>query len=305
MRLFSFFLINLFVFFFLCASSALAATPWLPESGEYFLGLGASRTKSYTKFVAVERQQYQILQDEINHLLFEIDSINNDHSLPNYVKNQRSKALHKSVKSLKKKQRLMRTSFPGNSYGQYIERGLNENYSLGVTASYGQSRGFTENAEYVNASFFGKRKIFSDEKWMISSEIGGYIADFQSGVLRPFVGFNIANVYERDTGVKFINQVLLGYYFDVETFYNYEVRSGLEYQDYSLQLSTLFALNNNLISGYKHYAKDQLTVAKKISNDKISFFKDATLSFGLYNEYYQKNRKPMSRGFSMGIWFRI
>jgi len=286
---------------------AQAGTAWLPDKNEHFLGFSYSRITGFDRDVLIEKQKYDRLQNEIHSLRLAKLQLIEKHKVPNVTIKSRVEIIDKKIESLENRKKLLRKDFGATSQNYYIERGINKNYSFGINASGGSSVGFLGSSNFIEADIFLKRKIYKNKKWMISAELGPQFESCSS-VVHSLVRVNMARVkVSKKHQRKYITEMSVATRLNqLDDFIISEFRQTIEFKNgYSIQLGSYAKVNNKLHSGYRYYYKDQLIVAKAISSDIIPLPDKTTISFGLYQEYFHKERKKAGNGFQFGIWVRI
>ncbi len=298
------------IFLSIITKSALsyAATAWVAGAGEYFFAAGHSHTTSFSRDIIKESYKYRYLEEIIRKLEEKIEKTRAKFELPQYVRKQRIEIIQEKINSLKNRQNKLKKNFERSSSHVYLERGLNENYSLGLDGNLGLTEDFNnKKSNFSNLTIFAKRKIYQDKKWMISGEGGLNIEDAYSKYILPVARINMAYIKEYKSGRKLISSFSFSTGIDkVLNYIGAEACETLEFPSgYLISLSSYYQYKKHYNFGYKYYYKDQFIIAKKIQADRISPLKDATLSLGLYKDYFYKSRKHGSKGIYCGVWLRF
>ncbi len=290
------------------ACTSYAATAWVAQPGEWFFAGGISHPVSFSKEILVESYKYRYFQEIIIKLEKDIERIRTNFSLPKYVRIQRIEIIQEKIDSIKYRQNKLKKSFEKNSSHIYIERGGSDNYSFGLEANLGLTEDFDNNkSNFTNLTIFAKRKLYENKKWMISGDVGANIEDSHNKRILPLGRLNMAYVKGYQNGRKLISSV--SFSTGLDSFFNYiasEAQETLEFPSgYLISLSSYYQYKKHYNFGYRYYYKDQFTVAKKIKAGSIAALKDATLSLGLYKDYFYKSRKQGSKGLYCGVWLRF
>ena len=287
--------------------AAHASTPWIPEEKGYFIGTGFSSAFSFSKDIVNESNKYRYLQQLITSLENNIENIRTNFVLPQNVRKQRIEAMSQKIESLKMRCEALKKQFMKESSKFYIEHSIYSDYSFGIAAEIGNSIDFDDRkSNFSNINIFSKKKLFQDQKWMISGELGLTIDKENEKTIYPGGRINMAYVKNYSSGRKLITEFMFFSSIGGLPTIASSASEALEFSSgYFIQLSSYYQYNRSANLGYRYYYKDQFSVAKKIRNDRIPALNSSILSLGLYQDYFYKDRKPGSKGIYCGVWISL
>jgi len=292
------------------------AGTWLAEKGRYNLyGSYSSLTNLNKGHIKRNIENYYKIHRlkllPVYRKKYELEKQKN--KLPSYVYLQRKAILDRAEEAAKAERERFNTEFLTETAYFELEYGATENTAIGASASYNTNYDFAKAVEKNSRdfSFYLKRKIWQNQKWLFTIQGGGRVDDPKKDIIIPQIGFNLARQTINKKGWKYITEanLLFGYKNfkgEIKVPTSAKFSQGVEFTNGVLiQLSDFVSFYPADYLSREYFARDQLTVAKIFTRGNLHILNDFSISVSFYSDYTLKKRKKVGDGIQFGIGVKL
>lgn len=287
--------------------TSFAYSPWIPEKNKEIISYNFSTITSYNKYLSINSDLFKLINDEIEFWSIQKINIAGNNKLPNYIKLQRLELYNDKIKQLQELRNRVKLDYLKASNFLSFEKGIYEKFSIGINAVYGRKKNYLfKDQSFHNFEIYGKYNLCDYKNYIFSSLLGIKFDNSKKNSSLPYLGGIFAFVRESKSKIKFITEMEVINYFDRKNHYISRMSQTLETENgYFISLSSFVEFNKNYSFSDSYFYRDQISIAKKITQ---SIFTDRTnliITLGLFNDYFGIKRILYGRGLSLGVWIEL
>lgn len=294
------------LFIFISASSH-ANSSWIPEIEKENISYNYSQITSYDNRIRQNIINSKFVDSLIEYYTLKKIDIQNNNSLPKYVKKQRAEIYDEKIQQLNNRKKNLKTNFFKDSNFFSFEKGIYKKFSIGFTGDIGRKNSlYSQKNSFNKFNLFSKYNFYNKNNRLLTFHSGFQVEDMNDHNLIPFIAISSAEVKDLKHERKSITELFFQYFIDRQKHFISKITQSLELKNgIILQISSYAEYNKNYQVADSYFYRDQINIAKKISSTILPIVNNSIINFGLFNDFYGSKRKIYGRGFSCGIWIQL